>query len=210
MAEHRFEKTIASEDELREILGHPSERAAEKAIDHIDKHCAALIAHSPFMMIASANSSGDMDISPKGDPDGFVKVLDEKTLVIPDRLGNRRGDTFSNVIQNPKVALYFLAPGYRETLRVTGTAQIVQDTELLESMSVDGKAPQLALVISVEDAFFHCAKCIIRSNLWDYESWGDVGDMPPLGQILIDHANLNDPVDEVQQSIDDAYANKVY
>jgi PPOX class probable FMN-dependent enzyme len=210
MPGHQFEQVISSEEELRAILGHPSQRAAEKSIDHIDAHCAALIAHSPFLVIASADADGNMDISPKGDPEGFVKVLDSKTLVIPDRLGNRRGDTFSNILQNPKVGLYFLAPGYRETLRVSGAAQIVRDTELLESMSVQCKAPTLALVISVETAFFHCAKCVIRSGIWEHEKWGDIDGIPSLAQILIDHANISDSAEEVQKSLDDAYANNVY
>ena len=210
MSVHNFEQVITSEDEIREILGHPSQRAADKVIDHIDEHCAALIAHSPFLVISSADSDGNMDISPKGDPEGFVKVLDEKTLVIPDRLGNRRGDTFSNVLQNPKVGLYFLAPGYRETLRVSGTAQIVGDTALLESMSVQGKVPTLALVISVEKAFFHCAKCVIRSGLWKPESWGSVDGIPTLGEILVSHSNIDEPAEEIQKSIDEAYETRVY
>ena len=102
MPAHSFEQVITSEDEIRAILGHPGQRAADKVIDHIDEHCAALIAHSPFLVISSADSDGNMDMSPKGDPEGFVKVLDDKTLVIPDRLGNRRGDTFSNVLRIPK------------------------------------------------------------------------------------------------------------
>ena len=210
MTDHKFEQVIATEEDLRAILGNPSQRAAEKVIDHIDDHCAALIAHSPFLVIASADSDGNMDMSPKGDPEGFVKLLDEKTLVIPDRLGNRRGDTFSNIIQNPKVGLYFLAPGYRETLRVSGTAQIVRDTVLLESMSMKGKAPTLALVITVENAFFHCAKCVIRSGLWEHEKWASIDGIPSLAEILIDHSNIDSPVEEIQNSLDDSYANNVY
>jgi uncharacterized protein len=210
VADHQFEQVIKSEEELREILGSPSQRAAEKDIDHIDDHCAALIAHSPFLVISSADSDGNMDMSPKGDPEGFVKLLDEKTLVIPDRLGNRRGDTFTNILQNPKVGLYFLAPGYRETLRVSGTAQIVRDTALLESMSMKGKAPTLALVISVEKAFFHCAKCVIRSGLWDYEGWAGIEGIPTLGEILVDHSNIDQPAEEVQATIDESYVKNVY
>ncbi len=210
MAEHIFEQTITSEDELRSVLGRPGQRSAEKVIDHIDEHCASLIAHSPFLVVASADADGNMDISPKGDPAGFVRVLDAKTLVIPDRLGNKRGDTFSNILENPKVGLYFLAPGYRETLRVSGTAQIVRDAELLDSMVVNGKSPALALVIRVEKALFHCAKCIIRSGLWEHEGWSDVGEIPTLGTILIDHAKLDDPVATLQASIEESYENNVY
>ena len=112
MAITEFGNTIATESELRDILGTPTQRAAEKVIDHIDEHCAALIAHSPFLVISSADSDGNMDVSPKGDSAGFVRVHDEKTLIIPDRKGNRRGDTFSNILQNPKVGLIFMTPGY--------------------------------------------------------------------------------------------------
>ena len=210
MSAHSFEQVITFEDEIRAILGHPDQRAADKVIDHIDQYCAALIAHSPFLVISSADSDGNMDMSPKGDPEGFVKVLDDKTLVIPDRLGNRRGDTFSNVLQNPKVGLYFLAPGYRETLRVSGTAQIIRDTALLESMSMQGKVPTLALVISVEKALFHCAKCVIRSGLWKPESWGSVDGIPTLGEILVSHSNIDEPAEEIQKSIDEAYETRVY
>jgi hypothetical protein len=207
---HTFEQTIGSEEELRAILGHPSQRAAEKVIDHIDEHCASLIAHSPFLVIASSDSDGNFDISPKGDPAGFVKVLDEKTLVIPDRLGNRRGDTFSNILVNPKIGLYFLAPGKRETLRVSGRAQIVQDSALLDSMAIKGKSPALAIVVTVDRAFFHCAKCVIRSGLWDHEVWGDISSIPGMGTILVDHSKLDETAEEIQKGVDERYVTDLY
>ena len=207
MAIHEFENTITSEFELREILGTPTQRAVEKVIDHIDEHCAALIAHSPFLIISSADADGNMDVSPKGDPAGFVRVLDEKTLVIPDRKGNRRGDTFSNILQNPKVGLIFLTPGYQETLRVSGTAKIVVDAALLKSMAHEGKVPQFATVIAVERALFHCAKCIIRSGLWDHKG---IEGIPNYGKILVDHANLDQTAEEVQKSIDESKVENLY
>jgi len=210
MPQHQFEQTITSEEELREILGTPTQRAAEKVIDHIDEHCAALIAHSPFMVISSADADGNMDVSPKGDPAGFVRVLDEKTLVIPDRKGNKRGDTFTNILQNPKVGLIFLTPGYQETLRVSGTAKIVRDAALLESMAHEGKLPTFAIVISVEKALFHCAKCIIRSGLWEHEGWVGIDGIPMFGSILVDHANLDQSVEEVQKSIDESKIANLY
>ncbi|MDG0867797.1 pyridoxamine 5'-phosphate oxidase family protein [Candidatus Lucifugimonas marina] len=207
MSEKTFQQVITTEDGLREILGTPSKRAADKVIDHIDDHCAALIGSSPFLVIASADADGNMDVSPKGDPAGFVRVLDEHTLVIPDRKGNRRGDTFSNILQNPKVGLIFLTPGYQETLRVSGTARIVRDPELLESMAHKGSVPMFAIVIDVEKALFHCAKCIIRSGLWEHD---EVEGVPNFGAILKDHADLDQSADEVQQAIDESKLANLY
>ena len=118
-------------------------------------------------MIASSSKDGKMDISPKGDPPGFVRVVDENTLAIPDRPGNGRADTFRNILENPRISVYFLVPGRGETLRVNGSAQLVRDPELLEGFAVKGKPAQLAIAVNVEEAFFHCAKCVVRSNLWD-------------------------------------------
>lgn len=207
MPNHTFDETITSEAELRDVLGTPSARARDKVIDHIDEHCAALIASSPFLVIASADAQGNIDVSPKGDPAGFVKVLDENTLVIPDRLGNKRGDTFSNILQNPKVGLIFLTPGYQETLRVSGTAKIVRDASLLESLAHEGKVPMFATVVSVEKALFHCAKCIIRSGLWEHDG---VDGVPNFGAILRDHADLDQTAEEVQQAIDESKVANLY
>jgi len=207
MTVSKFENTITTESELREILGTPTQLAADKVIDRIDEHCAALIAHSPFLVISSADAHGNMDVSPKGDPAGFVRVLDEKTLVIPERKGNRRGDTFTNILQNPKVGLIFLTPGYQETLRVGGTAKIVSDPALLESMAQEGKLPTFATVVHVEKALFHCAKCIIRSGLWEHDG---VEGVPNYGSILVDHANLDQTAEEVQKSIDESKIANLY
>jgi hypothetical protein len=151
-----------------------------------------------------------MDISPKGDPPGFVQVLDDKTLAIPDRPGNRRADTFLNILQNPGVGLLFLIPGQRETLRISGTAKIVRDAWLLEKMVIQGKKPNFAIVVTVKEAFLHCAKCIIRSHLWEPEHWPDLEGLPSLARILIDHANLTDSVEEIQQSLDEGYRANLY
>ncbi|MBO05400.1 MAG: hypothetical protein CL731_10375 [Chloroflexi bacterium] len=207
MGAHAFQQEITSERELREILGTPSQRAADKVIDHIDKHCAALIGQSPFMVIASADAEGNIDVSPKGDPAGFVKVLDENTLVIPDRKGNKRGDTFSNILQSTKVALIFLTPGYQETLRVSGSARIVRDPALLKSLAHEGSVPLFATVVDVEKALFHCAKCIIRSGLWEHTGAEGV---PNFGEILVDHADLDQTPEQVQQAIDESKMTSLY
>src|SRR5688572_10076057 len=146
----QFAEPITSEAELRAITGLPAPRALEKELTKLDAHCRAIIAKSSFVLISSSDKDGRLDASPKGDPPGFVQVLDDVTLAIPDRPGNRRADTFRNVLQNPRVGLLFLVPGRNETLRVNGRALIVRDRELRERMTVQGKLPELALVIAAE------------------------------------------------------------
>lgn len=205
-----FSDVITSQSELRQLLGQPSERALAKELDHLDQHCQAFIARSPFLLISSSNAAGHLDISPKGDPAGFVRVLDDRTLAIPDRKGNRRADTFNNVIENPQVGLYFLVPGYRESLRVTGTARVVRDSWLLESMAERGVAPALALVVTVRDAFYHCAKCVIRSGLWDPQNWSDVSGLATLGKVLADQTRSALPVAEIEAQIAESYVKNLY
>ena len=205
-----FSEVITSEEELREVIGAPIPRSLQKEITRLDVHCRALIASSPFVLIASSDAAGRMDVSPKGDPAGFVHVLDDKTLAIPDRPGNRRADTFSNVLQSPGVGLIFLIPGKLETLRVNGRARIVRDLALRERMAVKGKVPALALVVSVEQAFIHCGKCIIRSRLWEKESWPPLDDLPSQAQCLVAHGRLEETVEEVQASIERARATGLY
>jgi PPOX class probable FMN-dependent enzyme len=201
---------IGSERELRAVMGEPMPRSVQKAISHLDKNCIAFIAKSPFVLIASCDAQGRLDVSPKGDPAGFVQVLDERTLAIPDRPGNQRADTFINVLQNPRVGLLFLIPGKQETLRVNGRAVIVRDPALRERMAVRGKAPQLALVVSVEEAFIHCTKCMLRSHLWEREFWPDLTGLPSQARFLVDHAGLPESVEEVQASLDETRKTRLY
>jgi len=198
----RFHDVISTEEQLREVLGTPGAGAVSKSLGSIDEHFAGFIAQSPFILIGSSDTNGNQDVSPKGDPAGFVRVLDEQTLAIPDRPGNRRGDTFSNLIQNPKVALYFLVPGVRETLRVQGTATIVRDQSLRDSMAVKGKVPGLAIVVDVDEAFMHCAKCVVRSQLWKTEDWPDPDEVPNLAAALVDQLQLPTTKDELVESLE--------
>lgn len=206
----QFEDVITTAEQLRDVLGFPAERVQRKVIPGIDKHCSQFISLSPFLLIATADSSGNMDVSPKGDPAGFVKVLDEKTLAIPDRPGNKRADGFINILENPRIGLFFLVPGYRETLRVAGSARIVRDNDLRESMAMNGKAPDLALIVDVEEAFFHCAKCVIRSGLWQPDKWPDISEMPGYGQITVDHTQWHETPEQVELQLKDSYATKLY
>ncbi|MBV1908464.1 MAG: pyridoxamine 5'-phosphate oxidase family protein [Kangiellaceae bacterium] len=185
-----FKNVITSREEFRAVMGEPSERVTRKVISHLDKHCGVFINRSPFVLLASADAKGNTDISPKGDPLGFVKIIDKHTLALPDRLGNRKGDSIENILQNPKVGLIFLIPGKSETLRVSGTATIVRDIELRESMVVQEKIPDFAIVVHVEEAFFHCSKCMIRSQLWEHECWPSLEGLPRLAETMVDAGKL--------------------
>ena len=205
-----FSGVLSTQAELRAIVGPPVPRSVKKEITRLDAHCRALIGASPFVLIASSDASGRMDVSPKGDPPGFVQVLDDETLAIPDRPGNRRADTFENVLQNPGVGLIFLIPGKLETLRVNGRARIVRDTALRERMAVKGKPPDLAMVVAVEQAFIHCGKCMIRSRLWEKDSWPDGTALPSQAQCLVAHGKLEESIEDVQASIELARATRLY
>jgi len=199
----RFCDVVTSPEELRALVGDIFPGAVTKVIDHVDEFCAGFIHHSPFFVIGSGGGDRDVDVSPKGDPAGFVRVVDEKTLAIPDRPGNARMDTFMNVLANPRVRLIFLVPGRKDTLRVIGTAQIVRDEDLRRSMAERGKVPELAMVVHVERAFFHCAKCVVRSSLWDPKGWPDRSDMPSLGAALVHHSKSKTPAKEVDALLEE-------
>lgn len=207
----QFKDVIASEDELRAMLGHPVVPAVvDKTLSRLDRHCIAFIARAPFVLIASADGAGRIDISPKGDAPGFVSVLDEHTLLIPDRPGNQRFDTLCNLFQNPKIGLIFLIPGKRETLRVSGTAQVVRDAALLEGLAAQGKVPALAIAVTVEEAFMHCAKCMIRSKLWQPEAWPSLDGLPSLAEAMKDAAAIPFPVDAIEGLIAEDETARLY
>ncbi|MBK9344251.1 MAG: pyridoxamine 5'-phosphate oxidase family protein [Dehalococcoidia bacterium] len=151
-----------------------------------------------------------MDISPKGDPAGFIRVLDEHTLAIPDRPGNGRADTFRNLLENPRVSVYFLVPGRSETLRVNGFARLVKDRWLLEEMAVKGHPAQLAIAVTVEEAFFHCAKCVVRSNLWDAGAWGDASELASLGAVMRDQLKLQVPAEAIEAGLQKDIETRLY
>jgi PPOX class probable FMN-dependent enzyme len=206
----RFREVVTSESEFRAVIGHPSELVVRKHIHALDDYCRRFIERSPFVLLASADAAGRMDVSPKGDPAGFVQVLDAHTLAIPDRPGNRRADTFGNLLANPHVALIFLVPGKQETLRVSGRGAIVRDAWLRERMAVQGRVPEFAIVVTVEEAFFHCAKCMVRSRLWEPAAWPSTAGLPTLAETSVAHARLGHTVDEVQALIDRGLRERLY
>lgn len=201
---------ITSVAEVKEILGPDFPIQISKVIDHIDAHCRAWIERTPFIVISSADAAGAMDVSPKGDPPGFVKILDDRTLAIPDRLGNHRGDTFKNVLENPKVGILFVIPRRTEVVRISGSARIVKDPDLLAEMAVNGKVPDLALLVHVEEAMFHCGKAMIRSRMWQPEEWGSIDGLPTYGQALKDHGNLSDPIEDLEAIVARNEAERLY
>ena len=187
------EHVIETAEQLRSSYGEPSERAARKSLDHLDRHCRRFIALSPFVVLASAGADGRVDCSPRGDPAGFVAVLDDRTVLLPDRLGNNRVDSLRNVLESPYVGLLFLIPGVDETLRLNGRATLTTDPNLLEPLSVKGRAPRSGLVIEVEEVFLQCTKALVRSRLWADESRVDrKAVLPSFGQMLADHVGLPD------------------
>jgi len=181
-----FKDVVTSQQELRAIFGQPSERAVLKCKSSLDEHSRAFIKASPFVLLATANVAGQCDVSPKGDAPGFVHVLDDSHLVVPDRPGNNRIDGMSNIIENPHIGMIFLVPGRQDTLRVNGRAAIVRDHEILSQLSAKGKVPKMAIGVEVEEAYLHCPKAFIRSSLWDPATWADPKTLPSFAQMLWD------------------------
>lgn len=200
---------IESPDALRDFYGRPSELAQRKVLTALDRHCRAFIAASPMVIVGTSDAQGRQDVSPRGDPPGFVQVLDERRLLIPDRPGNKRIDSLSNILENPGVGLLFLVPGMNETLRVNGRGSIVTDAELLEPMTVNGKPPVSALLVEVEAAYLHCGKALIRSKLWLPETQVDRKSFPSLGRMLAEQIGGLD-AEEQEERIGESYRERLY
>ncbi len=200
---------IEDAERLRGHYGEPSDLVRRKALTRLDRHCRALIAASPFVVLATADDEGRLDASPRGDAPGFVAVLDERTLLLPDRPGNRRVDSFSNVLANPRAGLLFMVPGVNETLRVNGRARVTTDATVLEPHSVNGRAPVAGLLIDVEEAFLHCAKALVRSKLWDPARHVDRARFPPLGHMVAEQIGGLDP-DEAERGVQESLRERLY
>lgn len=200
---------IASEAELRELLGEVMPRAVTKDRPKLHERDRQWLESSPFCLIATSDADGTCDVSPKGDPAGFTYVIDDTTIAIPDRPGNRRADGFRNVLKNPHVGLIYLIPGRNETLRINGRARLISEAPFFDDMIVKGHRPRLALVVEIEQIFFHCAKAFLRSALWKPDSWE--------GDALPSHATLVKDVQEVEETLEqlesyygETYAKKLY
>jgi PPOX class probable FMN-dependent enzyme len=180
------ERTTLAATDLRTFYGEPSALARDKVLDHLDRHCRDFIARSPFLVLGTSDAQGNQDVSPRGDPPGFVKVLDGRRLAIPDRPGNRRIDSLLNISAHPQVAILFMVPGFDETVRVNGRASVIRDPALLDALTMQGKPALSAILVDVEEAFFQCSKALVRSALWDPARRANRRELPTLGQIIAD------------------------
>ena len=198
-----FTDTIDTPEALREVVGLPRDAAVRKDIAHIDAHLRAFIAKSPFLLLGTSSAAGNCDVSPKGDAPGFVHVLDEHTIVIPDRPGNQRADSLSNIVENPHVGLLFIVPGKDETLRVNGTAQLVRDADILDACAVGDKRPKLAIAVDVQEAFLHCARCFKRSKVWETDTWPARDELASMAQMMVDQLKLDPAIlPQVEQAVE--------
>ncbi len=186
---------IRDEAGLRDLIGHPTETAKAKLADHINELTRTFIERSPFVCVATARPDGGLDVSPRGDPAGFVRVIDSHTLLMPERPGNRLADSLTNLLHDPRIALLFLIPGVGDTFRVNGEAELTDDPELLAASEVEGKVPKLGLLITVREAYTQCPKALIRSDLWNPEHHIERSELPSHGEIL---RSLNDPTFDVE------------
>jgi uncharacterized protein len=194
-----------NEDQLREVLGEPTELVRKKIADRLNPLTRQFVERSPFVVVATGRPDGGLDVSPRGDPAGFVRILDERTLLLPDRPGNTLADTLTNLLEDDRIALLFLIPGVNDTFRVNGRARIVDDPELLAASRVEGKAPQLGILVQVEEAYTQCPKAFLRSDLWNPDRHIDRSELPRNGEILRAIADPELDVEEYEDARDARY-----
>ena len=201
---------VTSEDQIRSVIPGVFESQTHKFIDHIDDLVAAWIARSTFVTLATHDAQGRVDVSPKGDPAGFVKVLDKNTLAIPDRPGNHRFDSFLNILETGRIGVVFLVPNRNEVVRVNGTARVVRDEDVRAHCAIKGRVPDFAILVDVEEAFYHCGKSIIRSRLWHPEEAGSIDALPSYAEALKAHADLSTDLAELERRMDNNDQNRLY
>ena len=203
------EHAVTSLDELVEIVGEPRPFLASKETDFLTPLLVEYISKSPFYLLATANAEGHCDVSPRGDPAGAVHVLDERTIVLPDRPGNKRVDSLKNILTNPHAGLLFMIPGVDETVRLNGRATISKDPDLLATLPMQGREPKLAIVLEIDEVYTHCARSILRSKLWEPDAWGDPDEVPTLAAIMAEQKNLTPP-DESEGKRNEEYRTRLY
>src|SRR5690349_7724128 len=205
---------IEEKSTLKARMGEVGELAAKKLLRRLDKYAQTYIEHSPFLCIGTADENGNADVSPRGDPPGFVRIIDDVTIIIPDRPGNNRVDTMQNIIANPQVGILFLIPGIDDTLRVNGKASIIDDPAALAPAAINGRAPKLGIQVKVEEVFFHCAKAFRRSKLWDPAAKQERGFLPGLAHMVMEQARACEvdtrESDQVEAEIQEDYRTKLY
>jgi PPOX class probable FMN-dependent enzyme len=191
--------------QLRALLGEPTELVKQKIADRLNPLTRQFVERSPFVVVATGRPDGGLDVSPRGDPAGFVRILDERTLLLPDRPGNKLADTLTNLLEDDRIALLFLIPGVNDTFRVNGRARIVDDPELLAASAVEGKTPQLGILVEVEEAYTQCPKALLRSELWNPERHIDRSELPRSGDILRTIADPELDVEEYEEARTERY-----
>lgn len=201
---------VTAKEQLRSLYGEPSSLSQQKFMDVLDEHCKAMVRLSPFVCIATVAENGSLDISPRGDPPGAIQVLDPSHLLIPDRRGNNRLDTLTNLTGNSEIALFFVVPGVLESLRVSGRAQIIHDDPRLERCAMNGKVPATGILVEVHKACLQCGKALKRSALWDGTYRVDRRDLPSFGKMLADQTDTGQTADELDCSINEAYEERLY
>ena len=204
------QEVITSLDDIYADMRQPYASQTAKIIDHVDMHVRAWIERSTFASMATVDAQGRMDVSPKGDPAGFVKVIDENTLAIPDRPGNHRYDGFRNILETGRVGLMFLVPHRTEVVRVNGHAQVVRDADLRARMAIKGRVPDFAVVVRVEEAFYHCGKAVIRSRLWQSGEHAPPEGLPSYAEALIAHGALQDDLESMEAHLRNNEQNRLY
>ncbi|MBI2481640.1 MAG: pyridoxamine 5'-phosphate oxidase family protein [Planctomycetia bacterium] len=206
----RFQHLIASPDELASLIGTPSELVIKKQLSALDEHMRTFIAESPLLLLGTVDRHGRCDVSPRGDLPCVAKVLDARTLLLAERPGNRLADSLRNILETGRVGMLFTIPGQGETLRVNGRACVFRDSELLATMSVNGKQPVVGIGIEVEECYLQCAKALIRSKLWDSSGDRAKPTWPCFAQMLIDQTQADETVESLQRRIDESYAERLY
>lgn len=210
MPDDAIRRSVTDAAKLSEIIGEPKPDIATKEMPALDSHCRHFISLCPFLCISTADAEGNQDVSPRGDPPGFVRVLDDRTILIPDRKGNRRVDTMRNILENANVGLLLMLPGVEEVVRINGKATLTDDRELLAGSAVNGSIPALGVIVKIDDVFFHCAKAVIRSKLWDPETPIARTEFPTYGEIVRDQrAPDSDPAD-INAGLQNDYKTRLY
>jgi PPOX class probable FMN-dependent enzyme len=201
---------VTTREQLRSAYRPASETALRKEMRSLDAHAKSFIARSPFLLIGSSDGAGNADVTPKGDKPGFVAILDDITLAIPDRPGNHRLDTLENIVANPAIGLLFIIPGMNETLRVNGEARVTFDAALRERLAVEGKAPQSVIVVKARAVYMHCAKAFLRSNLWVPDAWRPRSEMPTLGEMLKDQTGMAETAAHTDNRLEANYRTELW
>lgn len=206
-----FDDVLTTEQELRTLIGVPGPRSVLKERASLDEHTRAFIAQSPFVLLATSDANGRCDVSPKGDAPGFVHIVDDRRLVIPERPGNKRFDGMLNILSNPHVGMIFLVPGRQETLRVNGKASITRDPELLNRCVAQGKVPLVAIGVEIEQCFLHCPKAFIRSRLWNHETWPAPDALPTMACVLYDQIKPADAtLEDYERAVEEGNTKGLY